>query len=91
MWLLVLICRVDKEVLETEQKVFPASSDGKQAVIEVYQVNTVVPGLRRDCSGRALVETAAPCVTFSATEKSSAAANATQPMDKPALPAEPRA
>lgn len=44
-----------------------------------------------DCSDRAVVETAALCVTFSATEKSSTAAIAAQPRDKPALPAEARA
>lgn len=40
----VLICRVDKEVLETEQKEFKVSSDGKQVVVEVYQGHIVLPG-----------------------------------------------
>lgn len=35
------LCRVGKEVLETEQKVFPASSDGKQEVVEVYQLRFI--------------------------------------------------
>lgn len=35
---------MDKEVLETEQKEFTVSSDGKQVVVEVYQGHIVLPG-----------------------------------------------
>lgn len=90
-FLLVLIFIVDKEVLEIEQKVFPASSDGKQALIEVYQGMLLFQAWEHIALSRALVETAAQCVTFPTKEKSSAATIAFQPVDKAVLPAEVRA